>query len=137
MSTLDNARKTARELLLADTGETRPMWRQCFTELNGAEHPNAIAPVRLDDEHDGDDPTVYVCCPDSVVEVESHVLGAYLVELLNTDAEITDPPPADCPLGGLHSPGVTCDSRCHEQAAALQRLTSLRAEAEARPGGAA
>lgn len=88
MSTLDNARKAARELLLADTGERRPMWRSCFTELDGAEYPNAIAPVCLDEEHDADDPTVYDCCPDTVIEVESHVLGAYLVELLNADAEV-------------------------------------------------
>ncbi|MFF9690279.1 hypothetical protein [Streptomyces sp. NPDC014623] len=88
MSILDNARLAAREVLLADTGKQRPMWRQCFTELDGSLHPNAIAPVCLDEEHDPEDPTVYVCCPDTVVEVESHVIGAYLVELLNTDAAV-------------------------------------------------
>ncbi|MFQ6851228.1 hypothetical protein AAIB46_10065 [Streptomyces sp. 35M1] len=81
------ARRAASEVLLADTGEQRPLWRACFTELDGGEYPNAIAPVCTNDEHDGDDPTVYDCCPDTVVEVESHKLGAYLVELLNADAE--------------------------------------------------
>lgn len=87
-SPLVAARTAAREVLLADTGEKRTMWRQCFTETDGGLHPNAVAPVCLDDEHDADDPTVYVCCPDTVVEVESHVFGAYLVELLNADAEV-------------------------------------------------
>ncbi|WP_138908162.1 hypothetical protein [Streptomyces chryseus] len=92
MSTLDDARRAAREVLLADTGERRPMWRQCFTEHDGSEHPNAIAPVCSDDNHDDNDPnvypcSVYPCCPDTVIEVESHVIGAYLVELLNADAE--------------------------------------------------
>lgn len=87
MSILDNARRTAREVLLADTGEQRPMWRQCFTEADGSLHPNAIGPVCNDDGHEDDDPNVYPCCPDTVIEVESHVIGAYLVELLNADAE--------------------------------------------------
>ena len=86
--TLIESREAAAAVLESDTGERRPMWRQCFTELDGAEHPNAIAPVCLDDEHDPEDPTVYSCCPDTVIEVESHVLGAYLVELLNADAEV-------------------------------------------------
>ncbi|EFE74532.1 conserved hypothetical protein [Streptomyces filamentosus NRRL 15998] len=81
------ARRAAFEVLLADTGVQRPLWRACFTELDGGEYPNAIAPVCTSDEHDGDDPTVYDCCPDTVIEVESHKLGAYLVELLNADAE--------------------------------------------------
>ncbi|MEV8349010.1 hypothetical protein ACFVTT_15865 [Streptomyces niveus] len=85
-SPLVAARQRARELLLADTGDERPMWRTAYTELNGAEYPNAIGPVCLDDEHEPEDPTVYACCPDTVVEVESHVIGAYLVELLNADA---------------------------------------------------
>lgn len=87
-SPLVAARAAVRELLLADTGEQRPMWRACFTNLDGTDHPNAIAPVCTDDEHDPEDPTVYACCPDTVVKVESHVLGAYLVELLNADAEV-------------------------------------------------
>lgn len=33
----------------------------------------------------------------------------------------------DCPLGGLHSPGVPCDSRCDEKAVALAKLRSILA----------
>ncbi|MFF9568454.1 hypothetical protein [Streptomyces sp. NPDC014685] len=87
-SPLVAARQRAREVLRAKTGEARPMWRQSFTEVDGAEHPDAVSPVCTDDGHDPDDPTVYTCCPDSVVEVDSHVLGAYLVELLNADAHV-------------------------------------------------
>ncbi|MFJ2249403.1 hypothetical protein ACIQGT_40245 [Streptomyces sp. NPDC093108] len=87
-SPLVAARQEVRELLLAETGEARPMWRQSFTELDGGEHPNAISPVCTDDDHDPDDPTVYDCCSEPVVEVDSHVFGAYLVELLNADAHV-------------------------------------------------
>lgn len=86
MSTLSNARTAARALLKKVTGEERPMWRQCFTEM-GLVHPDAIAQVCLDDGHDSEDPTAYPCCPDPVIEVEQPELGAYLVELLNADAE--------------------------------------------------
>lgn len=82
------------------------------------------------DEHSAEGEPV--CCDKAIAEFRTERGIPQRVEA----AEITDPS-TDCPLCGLHSPGVTCDSRCHEQAAALQRLTSLRADAEARPGGAA
>lgn len=91
MSALDSARDAARALLKAETGDERPGWRQCFTGLDGAEHPDAIGPVCLDDDHDPHDPTVYTCCPEPIIEVASHVLGAYLVELLNADATGGEP----------------------------------------------
>ncbi|MFD6970722.1 hypothetical protein [Streptomyces sp. NPDC059949] len=34
-------------------------------------------------------------------------------------AEVSRP---DCPLGGLHMPGVPCDEQCHKKAAALETL---------------
>lgn len=89
MSALDTAREAARALLLTETGDSQVGWRQCFTEEDGAEHPNAIAPVCLDDGHDPLDPTAYDCCPEPVITVESHIIGAYLVELLNADAAVS------------------------------------------------
>ncbi|MFF1498664.1 hypothetical protein ACFVZR_02000 [Streptomyces sp. NPDC058316] len=89
-SPLVAARLQAHELLLAETETERPAWRQVHTVMGGA-HPDAIGPVCLDDEHDADDPTAYACCPEPVIEVESHVIGAYLVELLNADAVAGEP----------------------------------------------
>ncbi|MGQ4351946.1 hypothetical protein [Streptomyces drozdowiczii] len=36
-------------------------------------------------------------------------------------------PRPDCPLGGLHSPGVACGDRCHEHATSLAKLRRLLA----------
>ncbi|MFI5809294.1 hypothetical protein [Streptomyces sp. NPDC051561] len=87
MSTLSDARIAARALLKNVTGDERPMWRQVITEYTGANKHDAIAPVCLDDDHEPEDASVYSCCPEPVIEVEQPELGAYLVELLNADAE--------------------------------------------------
>ncbi|MFD3517756.1 hypothetical protein [Streptomyces sp. NPDC058657] len=87
MSTLSDARLAARALLKGLSYEARPMWRQVITEYQGGDEYDAIAPVCLDDDHEPEDASVYSCCRVPVVEVEWPVIGAYLVELLNADAE--------------------------------------------------
>lgn len=98
MSTLDDARAAAREYLWLINNHDRPMWRQCATEADD-QHTDAIAPVCLDDSHDPMDATASACCPDPVIEVDSPAFGAYLVELLNADAE-----EKDAPAGGESTP---------------------------------
>lgn len=63
----------------------RPEWRPVFS-TNGTDEPTGLAPVCTDPDH-GDDDTAeaYACCPDPVIECESHEIAAYLVELLNAD----------------------------------------------------
>ncbi|MFF3190508.1 hypothetical protein [Streptomyces misionensis] len=96
--TLAKAREAAAALFEVEAGEHRPMWRVIYTD---SESPTGIAPVcnaeGIDDEHhtianhpDGpmrDEQGVYDCCPTPQVETYSPVLAAYLVELLNADAE--------------------------------------------------
>lgn len=91
MSTLDNAREAARELLLAETGDERPAWRQLITGEKRVDDSDGIGPVCTDDEHEPLDGNVYPCCPEPIIEVDSPVIGAYLVELLNADAVAGEP----------------------------------------------
>lgn len=81
---LAETRKAAGELLL-ETGSSAPEWRQAFIELPGGDEPDAIAPICTDEYHDPEDPTVYTCCPEPVIEVADPTIGAYLAALLNTD----------------------------------------------------
>jgi hypothetical protein len=98
MSTLDNARRAAREQLLVETGERRPLWRVIVTD---SESPSGVAPVCAAEQSEAlheivdypggplrDDQGVYDCCPWPQFETYSPVLAAYLVELLNADAEV-------------------------------------------------
>jgi hypothetical protein len=92
------ARETAAAMFEAEVGERRPMWRVIYTD---SESPTGIAPVctaeGVDDEHHviadhpsgpmRDEQGVYDCCPTPQIETGSPVMAAYLVELLNADAE--------------------------------------------------
>lgn len=87
MSTLDKIRAAASVALPAFTGAIAPHlpeWRVCFS-TDGSDSPTGIAPVCEDEDHDPDDGSVYDCCPDPVIEVESAELADYLVALLNAD----------------------------------------------------
>ncbi|RPK74500.1 hypothetical protein [Streptomyces sp. ADI95-17] len=98
-SPLVAARQEVRELLLAETGETRPMWRTIITD---SESPTGVAPVCTtegsDDEHHvladhpsgptRDDEGIYGCCPWPQIETDSAAVAAYLIELLNADAHV-------------------------------------------------
>lgn len=85
MTALDDARRTAGELLLRTTGSERPEWRATF--LGIAEEPNAIGPVCTDEDHvDSEDPSAFGCCPEPLVEVDPPLVD-YLVALLNADRE--------------------------------------------------
>ncbi|WP_406202667.1 hypothetical protein OG331_31975 [Streptomyces sp. NBC_01017] len=82
MRTLDEARAAAAAQW---GGEGLPKWRTAFLTIAG-EEPTAIVPVCHDPEHEEADGSVYDCCPEPAIEVESAELAEYLVALLNTDA---------------------------------------------------
>ncbi|HJS47204.1 MAG TPA: hypothetical protein VFF37_05775 [Streptomyces sp.] len=97
--TLAKARATAAEMLLTATGEPRPTWRVIITD---SESPTGIAPVCTAEGGDAlhmildypggpmrDEEGVYDCCPWPQVDTYSTAFAAYLVELLNADAEAT------------------------------------------------
>ncbi|MCX4705690.1 hypothetical protein [Streptomyces sp. NBC_01373] len=86
MSTLDKSRGPAREALLRLVGEARPEWRTAFT-TDGTDEPTGIIPVCSDPDHEPDDGSVYVCCPEPAIEVGATELAEYLVALLNADRE--------------------------------------------------
>lgn len=95
--TLVKARDAAADMFEVEVGERRPMWRVVITD---SESPTGIAPVCTAegdrDEHDEvDDGTgpmrdehgVYGCCPTPWIDTFLPTTAAYLVELLNADAE--------------------------------------------------
>ncbi|MFF8409032.1 hypothetical protein [Streptomyces omiyaensis] len=84
MSLLDVHRMPARDLLTVLADGPTPEWRTC-TEERAAEELTSVAPVCSDDEHDQDDPSVYSCCPDLVIECHSAAMADYLAALLNAD----------------------------------------------------
>ncbi|MGA5489605.1 hypothetical protein ACPCK1_17835 [Streptomyces pseudogriseolus] len=98
---LAEAREAAADMFEVEVGERRPMWRVIYTD---SESPTGVALVctaeGADDEHhvidDGsggstrDDQGVYDCCPSTQFETYSTVLAAYVVEVLNADAERGD-----------------------------------------------
>ncbi|WP_393057664.1 hypothetical protein [Streptomyces sp. LN549] len=78
-------RDAAREFLKLMCGDAAPEWRPVFS-TDGTDEPTGIAPVCTDPDHGPDDEAeAYACCPDPVIECESHKIAAYLVELLNAD----------------------------------------------------
>ncbi|MEV8394785.1 MULTISPECIES: hypothetical protein [unclassified Streptomyces] len=79
------ARRSAREYLASTMGDERPNWRQLFTGEKRVDDSDGIGPVCTDDDHEPIDGNVYQCCPEPIIEVDSPSLGAYLIELLNTD----------------------------------------------------
>jgi hypothetical protein len=95
---LNVARVAAADVFEVEVGERRPMWRAIYTD---SESPTGIAPVctaeGVDDVHHviadhpsgplRDDQGVYDCCPTPQIETGSTTMAAYLVELLNADAE--------------------------------------------------
>lgn len=92
MSTIDKTRAQVREFLKLVTGDSTPEWRVCHS-TDGTDEPTGVAPVCLDEGHDPDDSSVYDCCPDPVVEVDSGPFAAYLVELLKADRGQAAPAP--------------------------------------------
>ncbi|WP_405674807.1 hypothetical protein OG292_03005 [Streptomyces sp. NBC_01511] len=85
MSALSAARTAARRDLLSVLGAgARTEWRTCFS-TDGSEEPTGVAPVCPDEGHEEDDGSVYVCCPEPVIEADSHTMAAYLAALLNAD----------------------------------------------------
>ncbi|MDV6290281.1 hypothetical protein R2F25_30180 [Streptomyces sp. UP1A-1] len=94
---LVKARDAVRAMFEQTVGERRPQWRVIFTD---SESPTGVAPV-CTAEGDDDlhlwadlgngfsrvDDGVWDCCPSLQFETYSTVLAAYLVELLNADAE--------------------------------------------------
>lgn len=84
MTNLNDARRTAAELLRQNTGSELPEWRVTFLGM-GLDEPNAIGPVCTNEDHlDSEDPTAFECCPEPIIEVDP-ALAEYLVELLNAD----------------------------------------------------
>lgn len=86
MSALDKARAAARDELHALNSDPTPEWRTCFS-TDGTDEPSGIAPVCGDEDHDPVDGSVYDCCPEPVIEVDSAPMAAYLAALLNADRE--------------------------------------------------
>ncbi|MFD5838183.1 hypothetical protein ACFWHV_32240 [Streptomyces collinus] len=95
--TLAKARAAAADLFDVEAGERRPMWRVIYTD---SESPTGLAPVctaeGVADKHHTidaghgemrDEQGVYRCCPTPRIETYSTITAAYLVELLNADAE--------------------------------------------------
>lgn len=94
---LAKARAAAAEILKQYTGDSHPMWRVIDTDSEG---PTGFAPVCTADNSDAlhsivdypggpmrDEGGVYDCCPWPQVETYSAPFAAYVVELLNADAE--------------------------------------------------
>lgn len=84
--TLARHRRAAGEVLLRKSDEALPEWRTAYT-TDGTDGPTGIIPVCRDTGHDPDDGSVYVCCPEPAIEVESPELADYLVALLNADRD--------------------------------------------------
>lgn len=97
---LVKARETAAAMFEVEAGERRPLWRVIYTDSESATGVALVCTAEgVGDEHrmivtdDGsgepmrDDQGVYDCCPGTQFETYSTVLAAYLVELLNADAE--------------------------------------------------
>jgi hypothetical protein len=93
---LAKARAEVAPLIEHDTGD-RPRWRVIHTD---SESPSGVAltctgensdALHMIDDYPGgpirDEEGVYDCCPWPQFETYSPVLAAYLVELLNADAE--------------------------------------------------
>jgi hypothetical protein len=93
---LTTARAAVAPLIAHDTGD-RPRWRIIHTD---SESPSGVAlactgensdALHMIDDYPGgpirDEEGVYDCCPWPQFETYSPVLAAYLVELLNADAE--------------------------------------------------
>jgi hypothetical protein len=93
---LAKARAAVAPLIAHDTGD-RPRWRIIHTD---SESPSGVAlactgensdALHMIDDYPGgpirDEEGVYDCCPWPQFETYSPVLAAYLVELLNADAE--------------------------------------------------
>jgi hypothetical protein len=93
---LAKARAAVAPLIAHDTGD-RPRWRIVHTD---SESPSGVAltctgensdALHMIDDYPGgpirDEEGVYDCCPWPQFETYSPVLAAYLVELLNADAE--------------------------------------------------
>ncbi|MFF7365661.1 hypothetical protein [Streptomyces sp. NPDC008125] len=79
------ARRSARKFLATASGVERPEWRQLITGERLVADVDGIGPVCTDDGHEPLDGNVYDCCPEPILAVDSPPLGAYVVELLNTD----------------------------------------------------
>jgi len=93
---LAKARAAVAPLIAHDTGD-RPRWRVIHTD---SESPSGVAltctgensdALHMIDDYPGgpirDEEGVYDCCPWPQFETYSPALAAYLVELLNADAE--------------------------------------------------
>lgn len=94
---LAKARAAAAEMLGQNNGVAHPRWRLIATD---SESLTGLAPVCTGDRSDAlhqipdypggpirDEEGVYDCCPWPQIETYSTVVAAYLVELLNADAE--------------------------------------------------
>jgi hypothetical protein len=94
---LAQVRAAAAEILKQDTGVDNPRWRLITSD---SESLTGLAPVCTGDRSDAlhqipdypggpirDDEGVYDCCPWPQIETYSAPVAAYLVELLNADAE--------------------------------------------------
>ncbi|MCB5168052.1 hypothetical protein LG634_24895 [Streptomyces bambusae] len=84
MSALTRLRAATR-VELAVLGVATSAWRAVHTGIE--DQPNAVGPVCADDDHDPDDPSLYDCCPNLVIELgtESEALAGYLAALLTAD----------------------------------------------------
>jgi hypothetical protein len=94
---LAEVRAGAAEILKQDTGVDYPRWRLIATD---SESLSGLAPVCSGERSDAlhqipdypggpirDEEGVYDCCPWPQIETYSTAVAAYLVELLNADAE--------------------------------------------------
>lgn len=94
---LAKARAAVVEILRQDTGADHPKWRVIITD---SESPTGVAPVcaggrsdalHMIDNYPGgpkrDEEGVYDCCPWPQFDTYQADVAAYLVELLNADAE--------------------------------------------------
>jgi hypothetical protein len=113
---LAKARAAVAPLITHDTGD-RPRWRVIHTD---SESPSGVAlactgensdALHMIDDYPGgpirDEEGVYDCCPWPQFETYSPVLAAYLVELLNADAEEKATAPAATATPDFFQPGHT------------------------------
>jgi hypothetical protein len=113
---LAKARAAVAPLIAHDTGD-RPRWRVIHTD---SESPSGVAltctgensdALHMIDDYPGgpirDEEGVYDCCPWPQFETYSPVLAAYLVELLNADAEEKATAPAATATPDFFQPGHT------------------------------